>query len=472
MFILIPCFIYGQTAEDGDTLWTRTYGGELYDAAFSVQQISDGGYIICGFTESFNLDERAVWLVKADSNGDTLWTRIYMKGCTYSCQQTADGGYILAGYTMTGICSDALLLKTNEEGNILWISIYGSPNNVDGINSVQQTSDGGYIAAGWTVLPGTRNSDIWLLKTNPHGDTLWTRIYGGDINEHAHSVQQTSDGGYIVTGWTKSFGAGWSDVWLLKLDEMGDTIWTRTYGRQYVDGGNSVCQTSDGGYVIAGYCELLNHFNEDIWILKTDEQGDILWTRTYGGDGNERAESILQTIDGGYIVAGWTKSFGTSDEDLWLLKTDEQGDTLWTRIYGGSDNDGGACINKSTDGGYVIVGYTRSFGAGSQDMWLLKIDATTGFDELPKPKEFVLDQNYPNPFNAETIIRYHLPEASNVTLEIYDLLGHKVEAPINKKQQSGYHQVNWNGNDVSSGVYFYRIRAGVYNDTKMMLLIK
>jgi len=212
-------------AAPGDTLWTRTYGGIYDDAAYSVDQTTDGGYICAGWTVSFGgLD---FYLVKTDASGDTQWTRIYDHDGdneAYSAQQTTDGGYIIAGWT---VGMNFYLVKTDAGGNTLWTRTYGGSMS-DWAYSVQQTTDGGYIIAGFTYSFGAGNSDCYLVKTNADGDTLWTRTYGGSFNDEAYSVQQTTDGGYIIAGRTGSFGAGYSDIYLVKTDAGGDTLWTRT----------------------------------------------------------------------------------------------------------------------------------------------------------------------------------------------------------------------------------------------------
>ena len=207
--------------------------------------------------------------------------------------------------------------------------------------SVQQTADGGYIVAGYTNSFGAGDYDFYLVKTNSQGDTLWTRTYGGSDDDWAYSVQQTADGGYIVAGYTYSFGAGDDDFYLVKTNSQGDTLWTRTYGGSGDDEAYSVQQTADGGYIVAGYTSSFGAGSGDFYLVKTNSQGDTLWTRTYGGSGYDGAYSVQQTADGGYIVAGYTGSFGAGSDDFYLVKTNSQGDTLWTRTYGGSSNDDG-----------------------------------------------------------------------------------------------------------------------------------
>ena len=363
--------------QESDILWTKTYGGSNQDRGYSVQQTSDGGYIIAGWTESFGAGGEDVYLIKTDSLGDSLWTKTYGYSSSdfgYSVQQTTDGGYIIVGctYPFGAAFVDVYLIKTDADGNPLWTNEYGGEFSDLG-HLVQQTSDGGYIIAGWTTSFGLFDFDIYVLKTNSNGDTLWTKTYGGPDFESGTAVQQTSDGGYIISGATKSFGPGDGDVYLIKTDENGDTLWTRTYGGTSDDIGNFVQETPDGGYIVVGYTSSFGAGGYDVYLIKTDENGDTLWTRTYGGTEWDLGKTVQQTSDGGYIIVGWTKSFGTGDHDVYLIKTDAEGNNFWTRTYGGTGDDRGNSVQQTSDGGYIVAGSTESFGAGSEDVYLIKI---------------------------------------------------------------------------------------------------
>ena len=269
--------------------------------------------------------------------------------------------------------ADVYLIKTNALGDTQWTRTYGGADIDEGF-SVQQTSDGGYIVAGLTWSFSAGLQDVYLIKTNASGDTQWTRNYGGTVNDWGYSVQQTSDGGYIVTGWTGSFGAGSADIYLIKTNASGDTLWTRTYGGAQYDEGNSVQQTSDGGYIVAGYTYSFGAGSYDVYLIKTNASGDTQWTRTYGGTNDDEGFSARQTTDGGYIVAGYTGSFGAGG-DVYLIKTNASGDTQWTRTYGGTGGDEGYWVRQTSDGGYIVAGWTGSFGAGNYDVYLVKTDS-------------------------------------------------------------------------------------------------
>ena len=310
-----------------------------------------------------------------------------------------------------------------------WTRTYGG-SSYDYGESVAQTSDGGYIVAGYTYSFGAGGYDVYLVKTDAVGDTIWTRTYGGFDVDFGYSVAQTSDGGYIVAGETYSFGAGGSDVYIVKTDAVGDTLWTRTYGGSDYDYGRSVAQTSDGGYIVAGYTASFGAGSWDVYLVKTDGLGDTIWTRTYGGSDGDYSNSVAQTSDGGYIAAGYTSSFGAGYNDVYLVKTDAVGDTIWTRTYGGGNTDKGYSVAQTSDGGYIVAGYTRSFGAGEDDVYLVKTDSLgyTGIEENPpaKPEAFAISA-YPNPFNGNCRLMIDDLGMGIDAIEIYDVNGRMVE---------------------------------------------
>jgi hypothetical protein len=266
----------------------------------------------------------------------------------------------------------------------MWTRTFGGVNH-DYAYSVAQTADGGYIVTGITLSFGAGEMDAWLIKTDASGDTIWTRTYGGAYDDEGWSVAQTAEGGYIIAGTTFSFDAGGGDVWLIKTDATGDTIWTRAYGGTDNDEGRSVAQTADGGYVITGCTASFGAEGEDVWLIRTDASGDTLWTRTFGGYYSECGYSVAQTDDAGFVIVVATSSFGAGLYDAWLIKTNASGDTLWSRVYGGWDYDYGLSVAQTTDGGYVIGGDTESFGAGWYDFWLIKTDSL-GMVGIAEPK--------------------------------------------------------------------------------------
>jgi hypothetical protein len=354
--------------------WFKTFGGSGNDEGWSVQQTSDGGFILLGRKESFGAGGFDVWLIKTDANGNEQWEKTF--GGRYSewsssVRQTSDGGFIIVGDTWSFGAGDVWLIKTDANGNEQWEKTFGG-RYPDRGRSVRQTSDGGFIIVGETTSFGAGWADVWLIKTDADGNKLWDRTFGGGGSDWGSSVQQTSDGGFILVGYTTSFGAGGPDVWLIKTDADGNKLWDRTFGGGGSDWGSSVQQTSDGGFILVGYTASFGAGGFDVWLIKTDADGNKLWDRTFGGGGSDWGSSVQQTSDGGFILVGWTWSFGAGGPDVWLIKTDADGNKLWDRTFGGSMVDRGFSVQQTSDGGFILVGYTASFGAGDYDVLLIK----------------------------------------------------------------------------------------------------
>lgn len=345
--------------------------------AKSVQQTNDGGYILTGnaYRSGGNRD---VYLIKLKSNGDTLWIKTFgglFAEYGNSVQQTNDSGYIIAGYTNSfgmGIYN-VYLIKTDINGDTSWAKTFGGTGEDVG-NSVQQTTDGGYIIAGTTTSFGAGNDDVFLIKTNSTGDTLWTKTFGGANDDEGNSVQQTIDNGYIIICTSKSFGAGYNDMWLIKTDSSGNIIWTKTYGGALGDFGISGQQTSDSGYIIAGYSNSFGMPPYDYYLIKTNSYGDTLWSKTYGGESFDEAYAVHQTTDGGYIISGISISFGFGNADVYLIRTDGNGDTLWTKFYGSSGTDYAFSVHETSDNGFITCGWSYGFTPAADYSYIIKTD--------------------------------------------------------------------------------------------------
>jgi len=374
----------GSSLTPSQTTWAKTHGGANDDVAHSIMQTSDGGFIVAGETSSAGAGFADFWIIKLYPNGEIDWQKTFggiNDDVAKSIQQTSDGGYIVAGqsFSFGNLLGDIWILKLKPNGEIDWQIIYGGPGSSSIANCIRQTSDGGFIVAGETSSGG--RADVWVLKLDANGNPQagWPKTtYGGTSRDAANSVQQTSDGGYILAGETYSFGAGNADVWILKLDAGGNlqTGWPKTYGGIGYDIARSIQQTSDGGYIVAGETSSSGAGSADVWVLKIDADGNVQtgWPKTYDGVYRDAANSIQQTSDGGYIVAGETSSSAGDNAELWILKLNARGDILWQKIYGGSKDEIARSIRQTSDGGFIVAGETSSFGAGGADFWILKID--------------------------------------------------------------------------------------------------
>jgi uncharacterized delta-60 repeat protein len=295
----------------------------------------------------------------------------------YSLQQTSDGGYILGGSTNSfgAGSSDMFVVKLDSSGNISWSKTIGGTNS-DGIYSLQQTSDGGYILGGWTNSFGAGSSDMFVVKLDSSGNISWSKTIGGTNSDGIYSLQQTSDGGYILGGWTTSFGAGGYDMFVVKLDSSGNISWSKTIGGTNGDVIFSLQQTSDGGYILGGWTTSFGAGGYDMFVVKLNSSGNISWSKTIGGTNGDGIYSLQQTSDGGYILGGWTNSFGAGSIDMFVVKLDSSGNISWSKTIGGTNIDYIHSLQQTSDGGYILGGYTTSFGAGSSDMFVVKLTSS------------------------------------------------------------------------------------------------
>jgi len=301
-----------------------------------------------------------------------------------SVTQTSDGGYAVVGFTQsfgpgTGA---AWLIKTDENGNEQLNETYGG-SGFDSLNSVVQTSDGGYALAGGTESFGSGGSDVWLIKVDRFGNEEFNETYGGADTERQFSMIQTSDGGYALAGETASFGSGDDDAWLIKTDSNGNEEFNETYGGPDDESALSVVQTSDGGYALGGDTGSFGPGTLGAWLVKTDDNGNEEFNETYGGSEIDQAFSVVQASDGGYALAGETASFGTGDDDAWVIKTDDKGNEEFNETYGGPDDEIFVSMVQTPDGGYALAGKTDTFGSGGGDAWLVKTDGN-GNEEFDK----------------------------------------------------------------------------------------
>lgn len=278
-----------------------------------------------------------------------------------------------------GVILAAASLATNQASaqELLWSASYGGYYNEGGYAGVA-TADGGVLILGSTYSFGAGDHDIYLLCIDSTGDTLWSQTYGGEQADHGYDICESGDGGYFAVGSTRSFGAGQSDVYLLKLNFFGGLIWSKTYGGSEFETGLSVRATSDNGCIIAGSTSSYGAGADDLYLIRTDANGDTLWTRTYGGAAEEVANAVRPTPDGGFIVAGFTGSFGVGYYSLYAIRTDANGDTLWSATYGGVQADIGYGVETTLDGGLVFVGGTAN--GGYYDTYLVKTDPNGGVE--------------------------------------------------------------------------------------------
>ena len=467
---LTVCSSYSQP----DTLWTRTIGGTNNDGCRSIYPTSDGGFILGGFTKSFATVEDDMFLVKINAQGVPAWQQAYhinLWDGANSVQQTGDGGYVLAGYCGSNPNYDFAIVKTDAAGVLQWSKSYGGSNE-DRAYGVRQTVDGGYIVAG-TAKSFTGYEDIWLLKLNSAGDTTWTKLFSSSETDYGYGVIITSDGGYLIVGSTKGWGASNRDALLLKTDASGNQLWLHLFSGLRDEYGYGVTSTSDGGYILIGDTRTQFSSDVDVYIAKTDEAGIQQWTHNYNYDVWDVGNSISEVPEGGYYAA--TSVGNNINKDFQILKIDGSGNELWHQAFGSASvNDEAKDILTTDDGGCLAAGITNSFGAGMTDIYLVRMGTGAGTlpGNIPMPLSFRLLESYPNPFNNQTVVSFELPAAGSIKLTVCDISGRENAIIAEGWFPPGFHSLAWNAKNANSGIYFITLEYGGVKQTRKVALVK
>jgi hypothetical protein len=611
-------------AQAPEKKWDMDFGGIDGDFLYSLQQTTDGGFILGGYSESAATGDKTqasrgsadYWIVKTDASGNKQWDARFGGSSVdhlTSVQQTTDGGYILGGNSFSGISGDKSqnnrgqndywIVKTDGNGIKQWDARFGG-TSYEELNALQQTTDGGYILGGFSMSgangdksqPGMGGRDYWIVKVDANGLKQWDAGFGGSQFEVLNTLEQTTDGGYLLGGYSLSgisgsktqASKGASDFWVVKTNANGVKNWDASFGGNSDDWLTSLQQTTDGGYILGGWSwstlsgdkSQPTKGDNDYWIVKTDANGVKQWDADYGGNSNDYASTIIQTSDGGYAVAGYSSSAVSGDKtqpskggtDYWLVKADAAGTKEWDVQFGGTDFDFLFSMDKTTDGGYVLGGYSTSPAGADKsqptkgvnnynDYWVVKTTGSTLACAVPSnlntlsvtSNEATLDwsdvagaisykvrykasnastwttvkvftsnktltgltpetkynwevktvcQNqpeissawsvkksfttsalrtttemvsmemkiYPNPVSANITISFYLPEESDVIIDIADLSGRSVNTIADDHFSAGNQEIAFNTSSLSPGVYFVRIKNA--GETMVKKLVK
>lgn len=471
--------------------WQKNLGGSEFEYAQEIQKTTDGGYIMIGFSNSTDNDVSGnhggedCWVVKLNASGSIEWQKS-LGGSSddrgSSIKQTADGGYIIAGSTSSvdgdvtenkGM-NDYWIVKLNSSGNIQWQKTYGSSMEDRGL-SVAQTTDGGYIVAGTAGAPdedviGNHGNDFWVLKLDSSGSIQWQKSMGGSGYEYLKTIQQTTNNGYIITGWLGSNdgdvtgGHGSDDFWVVKLNSSGTIQWKKALGGSGTDTVMNLKQTSDGGYIAVGTSNSTdgdvteNHGDNDYWVVKMNSSGSIQWQKSFGTSFEDVAMSVQQTADGGYAIAGYSNQypgFNIHGTNYWILKLNNVGTLLWEKTLGGGARDEPTSIHETGDGGLIIGGYSASSDGdltgnnGKVDYWIVKLGntATLGTSEINKSNSVSF---YPNPAKDFVTIN-HLP--TETTIHITDMSGRKLFS-----QKYDQEKITINTSSFVNGIYMIQVQ--------------
>lgn len=446
---LLICVILNVAAY-GQITFERTYGGVGFNQGFSIVQTNDGGYALTG--NNSNMD---VYIIRTDQNGDTLWTRTFgglYNDYGYSIANTNDDGFVVTGVKRIAGYSHVYFIKTNANGDTLWTRTFGNT----GVNSVGysviQLNDNGYIISGTTDNTGLgQPCSLYIIRADENGDTLWTKTVEGAYDYGCH-IATSNDDGYVITG------REGNAIILMKINQNGDILWTKNYGGTVDEYANSIINVNNTGYAIVGSVNNFDPGTYDMYLIRTDINGDTLWTRTYGTTEPDMGNSAALTNDGGFIIAGYTGSNTLNDCNFYLVKTDANGDTLWTRTFGGSGYDVAHSVVQTYDDSYIVAGLTESFGVNYRAVYLLKTDAggiiSNSHEIYGKNNDLKI---FPNPTTGKINI-----VAENIKqVEIYNISGIKVKS-TNKKEIDLSQQ--------SKGVYLIRVITNKGAMTKKIII--
>lgn len=351
-----------------EKLWEKNYGGTGWEYGYKIKEINNN-YFIVGEAE------HKVYLLKVDRDGNLLWEGRYGpdNGISYGYDIiiARDGNYLICGATnVRNGRYDAYLIKVDNNGNLIWERIIDLNDNDDyGCVIKPAKDDSGYIIFGYEYNDTISSHDIFVAKVDEYGYLLSSIGFGGRLDDYLYDVLELEDG-YLICGFTESYGAGGGDVYLVKTNFNGEPRWDRTFGGVNWERGYSIKKTNDNSFIICGTTQSFGNGSYDVYVLKVDENGNLIWQKTYGGTNWDEGYCI-DLADNGYIITGFTRSFGSGNEDIYVIKIDENGNLIWQKTYGGSEQDKGECVIQTGDG-YLICGYTWIEGKGF-DVYLLKL---------------------------------------------------------------------------------------------------
>ena len=462
-----------------DSLWSRAYGGFDRDVCAALLPVDDGGYLLAGSTVSFGLGMFDMWLLRIDSLGDSVSSHTYggtnSDGCN-AVVAAADGGFLLAGYTDSygSGNKDFWLVKTDDNGDSLWSRTYGG-TYFDFCYDIQPAVDGGYILAGRTSSFGAGNSEFWMVRVNDDGDSLWSRTFGTPYSDECLAVCCTPDGGFALAGSVSAAPAGNRDFWLIKTDANGDSLWSRACGGSHYDECYAMVPAADGGFLLGGYtCSFGSASPEDphAWLLKVDSNGDSLWSLISGGN-NQEFWNTIKLTPAGCMTAGVSYSFGNGSADFWLMETDAAGDSLWSRTFGGEQGDYCYDLVPAANGSRLAAGSTASYGSGIDDAWLISVGPGQSSPlVLFVPTSCTLYPIYPNPFNSNATIAFDLVATGCISLRLFTVEGRLVRTVFDGVQPPGHYVLPFDGAALASGTYLCCLTSGPQSFTQKAILIK
>ena len=476
-FLLLPVMLLA-----GST-FNKTFGGSDADEGSSAVQCSNHDFILVGLTKSYGGAMHDGYLVRISESGDSLWAKNY----DFGQDEIFRGSVLLGDSALLVVGSirpddstpwDLLVAKIRTNGDVVWHKTYGGDGTDYGWD-IHALPDGNFVVSGTTDSYGNGGEDVWVLKINQNGDTLWTATFGGTGEDQGRGIAVDDSGKIYISA--KSYSLFAPDMYMIKLNDNGEAAWLKTFSSSGWTEGYDACY--DGKEVVfAGYGYWGGVYSHDMFWIKMDANGDTIRTGHVGGGSDDYAFGINPTDDGGLILVGKSKSFGSYWQGL-ISKIDAKGKMEWQSAFGGDNEDIFWKVYQTDDHGYLAVGHSNSTADGNMDVFVVKTDsagAVTFIEDHGKPvaQNFRLRQNYPNPFNPTTTIPVDMKKAGRVRIDIYNAAGAKVATLGSQRLNRGHGYFKWNGKnfqgqELPSGVYIYRLSVdGKYYGTRKMILLR
>lgn len=529
--------------------WVKTYGGDNHDIGQSIISTNDGNYIFVGKTNSDDQDFQGmkkggedICVVKIDTYGNIVWKKLFggwLNEHGICIVETPDTNLLVIGNTtsndgdfggMNNGRSDIFIMKLNMYGNVIWKKIVGGSED-DKVRHLTSTKDGGFIITGFTKSNdgdfkglirdsvSNRHGDMYLVKFDSEGNVKWKKSYGGTQYDEGVSILELDDNGFIITGNSSSSNIdvdvmnsrkGNIDIVLFKIDSIGNIQWNISFGGGLDEGVYSMIKTINNEIVLTGVTNSndqdfrsMNKGGEDLFIIKFDTTGKLLWKKTFGGTDHDRYSKGTSDINGNITITGTTRSNdgefkGLDKEQSWLdmyvLSVDKMGELRWIKMYGNGYLGGGYCFDQGNDiihienEGYIIIGETNSnegtFNGlnksgkrgGTLDIFVMKLDSNGNLNNTTSIKEFSEPTTtlsvHPNPFHNSTTISYKVESPSNVRIELLNTLGQTIEVLREDYTDIGTYQLPLNVSTLSSGMYSVRLRSGSMNEVVPVWVVR
>jgi len=450
--LLVTVLLLTFTIGHGQTSFQIIFGSYSQDGGLAVVQTDDTGYVFTGYWGISSYSN--MFLIKTNSSGDLLWSHLYEGEpgpplLTYgvSLAKSKDNGFIVYGNDNANL----YLVKTDENGDTIWTKSYGTYYGFSA-TCIRQCEDDGFILVAESDSIANSIGHIYVLKTDENGDSIWSNTYGfgGYRDEYSYSIVETDDGGFALLGYSSSaIYPATRDIYLYRTNSVGDTIWTKKYGGSNEDIGYCIQKTQDDGFIIMGSTMSFGNGGYEAYLIKTDSNGNVIWEKTYGGLDNEWGNYVCKTSDGGYILVGSTQSFSSGGYDVYLIKTDLNGNQQWSKTFGGVVDDIGYSVQQTFDGGYIIVGIR------GDDIYLIKTDVNgnaTGTNEIDLSAIISEVKISPNPFSSWTTLQMK-NDLKNATLTIFNFNGQTVKELDNING----HIITLYRDNLPGGLYFIRL---------------